>query len=68
MNQTTQNETKLFPYYCILYGMSVGLGGIVALVAELKNDLGFSDFDIGMTISCGFAAAFVASLVNCAYG
>ena len=51
MNQTTQNEIKLFPYYCILYGMSVGLGGIVALVAELKNDLGFSDFDIGMTIS-----------------
>ncbi len=64
MNQTTQNETKLLPYYCILYGMSVGLGGIVALVAELKNDLGFSDFDIGLTISCGFAAAFVASLVT----
>lgn len=64
MNQTSKSEARLLPYYFILYGMSVGLGGIVALVAELKNNLGFSDFDIGLTISSGFAAAFVASLIT----
>ncbi len=35
----------------------------MVLLAELKNELGFSNFGIGLAISSGFATAFVASLL-----
>lgn len=59
----TQKGPSLAPYYLIVFGMSAGLGGVVALLAELKHELGFSDFGIGIAIATGFATAFVASLV-----
>ena len=59
----TQKGPSLAPYYLIVFGMSAGLGGVVALLAELKHELGFSDFGIGIAIAAGFATAFAASLV-----
>ena len=59
----TQKGPSLAPYYLIVFGMSAGLGGVVALLAELKHELGFSDFGIGIAIATGFATAFAASLV-----
>ena len=58
----THKGPNLAPYYLIVFGMSAGLGGVVALLAELKHELGFSDFGIGIAIATGFATAFVASL------
>ncbi len=54
---------SLAPYYLIGFGLSSGLGGVVALLAEFKHELGFSDLGIGVSISAGFAAAFAASLI-----
>ena len=59
----THKGPNLAPYYLIVFGMSAGLGGVVALLAELKHELGFSDFGIGIAIATGFATAFVASLI-----
>jgi len=59
----TDKRASLAPYYLIVFGMSAGLGGVVALLAELKHELGFSDFGIGLSIAAGFATAFIASLV-----
>ena len=36
---------------------------IIVMLAELRDQLGFSEVDIGLAIGSGFAAAFVASLV-----
>ena len=54
---------KLTPYFFILFGMSAGLACIIVLLAELRDQLGFSEMGIGLAIGSGFAAAFVASLV-----
>ena len=54
---------NLTPYFFILFGMSAGLACIIVLLAELRDQLGFSEMDIGLAIGSGFAAAFVACLV-----
>jgi MFS family permease len=54
---------SLTPYFFILFGMSAGLACIIVLLAELRDELGFSEMDIGLAIGSGFAAAFVASLL-----
>ena len=54
---------NLTPYFFILFGMSAGLASIIVLLAELRDQLGFSEVDIGLAIGSGFAAAFVACLV-----
>jgi MFS family permease len=54
---------SLTPYFFILFGMSAGLACIIVLLAELRDQLGFSEMDIGLAIGSGFAAAFVACLV-----
>ncbi|MBC8364694.1 MAG: MFS transporter [Actinobacteria bacterium] len=53
----------LLPYFLILGGMSAGLASIMTLLAELRNELGFSEAGIGLAIGSGFGAAFVATLV-----
>ncbi|MDP6492283.1 MAG: MFS transporter [Acidimicrobiales bacterium] len=54
--------TSLFPYFLILFGMSAGLASVMTLLAEFRNQLGFSQFGIGLGIASGFVAAFVASV------
>ena len=54
---------SLMPYYLILFGMSAGLASVMTLLAEFRNQLGFSQFGIGLGVATGFVAAFVASIV-----
>ena len=54
---------SLFPYYLILFGSSAGLACIIVLLADLRDQLGFSESGIGLAIGSGFGAAFVANLV-----
>ena len=63
MATAERSGPSLAPYYLILFGLTAGLGGVVVLLAEFKNELGFSNFGIGLAISSGFATAFVASLL-----
>jgi ABC-type arginine transport system permease subunit len=51
---------KLLPYFLILFGMSAGLSSVITLGAEFKQELGFSNFEIGLTIFSVFAASFIA--------
>ena len=59
----TGGGPKLLPYFLILGGMSAGLASIMTMLAELRNELGFSEAGIGLAIGSGFGAAFVATLV-----
>ena len=43
--------------------MSAGLASIMTMLAELRNELGFSEAGIGLAIGSGFGAAFIATLV-----
>ena len=54
---------NLIPYYLTAFAMSSALASVFALVAEFRNELGFSSFEIGLIISCGYAASFVSSIV-----
>tara|TARA_B110000116_G_scaffold41183_1_gene33533 strand:- start:1950 stop:3131 length:1182 start_codon:yes stop_codon:yes gene_type:complete len=54
---------NLIPYYLTTFAMASALASVFALVAEFKNELGFSSFEIGVIISCGYAASFVSSIV-----
>ena len=58
-----RSNKNLLPYYLILFGMSSGLASVVTLVAEFKQELGFSDFEIGLTIFSGFASSFISLIV-----
>ena len=42
---------NLIPYYLTTFAMASALASVFALVAEFKNELGFSSFDIGIVIS-----------------
>ena len=53
---------SLVPYYLILFGMSAGLASVMTLLAEFRNNLGFSQIGIGLGIAAGFVAAFLASV------
>ena len=54
---------RLLPYFLVLGGMSAGLASIMTMLAELRNELGFSEAGIGLAIGSGFGAAFIATLV-----
>ena len=43
--------------------MSAGLASIMTMLAELRNELGFSEAGIGLAIGSGFGAALVATLM-----
>ena len=52
----------LLPYQIVMGVTSAAIGGIVAVLGELRDELGFSDTEIGIVVSCGFLAAFVAQV------
>ena len=58
-----ETETSLLPYYLIVFGMAAGLASVVTLLAEFRNNLGFSDFAIGTSVAGGLGAGFVAALM-----
>ena len=58
----TRDGPSLVPYYLILFGMSAGLASVMTLLAEFRNELGFSQFEIGLSVAGGLGAAFVAAV------
>jgi len=52
----------LLPYYLIVFGMAAGLASVVTLLAEFRNNLGFSEFSIGASVAGGLGAGFIAAL------
>lgn len=52
----------MLPYYLIVFGMAAGLASVVTLLAEFRNNLGFSEFSIGASVAGGLGAGFIAAL------
>jgi MFS family permease len=46
---------------------SAGVGGIVALLGELRSTLGFSETAVGLIVSAGFLASFAAQVGLASY-
>ncbi len=61
--EPSKTGPSLTPYFLILFGASAGLGSIIVLLAEIRNELGFTETGIGLAIAAGFAAAFVANII-----
>ena len=61
--EPSKTGPSLTPYFLILFGASAGLGSIIVLLAEIRNELGLTETGIGLAIAAGFAAAFVANII-----
>lgn len=57
-----RKSRDLLPYQAVMAVTSAGVGGIVAVLGELRTDLGFSPTGIGMMVAAGFLAGFVAQV------
>ncbi len=52
----------LLPYLLLMGLTAAAIGGIVAVLGEVRDELGFSGTGIGIVVSSGFVAAFVAQV------
>lgn len=55
-------KRDLLPYQIVMGVTSGAIGGIVAVLGELRDELGFSETEIGIIVSSGFLAAFLAQV------
>lgn len=52
----------LFPYQIVIAVASGTVAGIIAILGELRDDLGFSNTAIGIIVAAGFFASFVSQI------
>ena len=52
----------LLPFQLLMGVTAGGIGGIVTVLGELRDELGFSGFGIGVMVACGFVAAFLSQV------
>lgn len=52
----------LLPFQLLMGVTAGGIGGIVTVLGELRDELGFSGAGIGVMVASGFVAAFVAQI------
>jgi len=57
-----RKNRDLLPFQVVMGVTSAGVGGIVAILGELRTELGFSPTGIGMVVAAGFLAGFVAQV------
>lgn len=55
-----RRDRELLPFQVVIGVTAGAIGGIIAVLGELRDDFGFSDTDIGVIVMVGFMAAFVA--------
>lgn len=56
------SRRELFPYQMVMAVLSGAVGGIVVVLGDLRDELGFTDTEIGIIVTAGFLAAFVAQI------
>lgn len=54
---------RLLPYCIVSGSMTLGYGSIYTLLADLRDQFGFSDSQLGLIVAAGFFAGFLAQLV-----
>ncbi|MEQ8842562.1 MAG: MFS transporter [Acidimicrobiales bacterium] len=50
------------PYYVVTAVLTMGYGSVFTLLAEFRNEFGFSESQLGLIASAGFFAGFVAQV------
>ena len=60
--QSSGKSPGLLPFQIVMGFTTAGIGGIVAVLGELREELGFSESAVGVIVSAGFLAAFVAQI------
>ncbi len=55
-------SSGLLPYQIVFGLFTAALGGIVALLGELRDEFGFSSIDVGLIVANGFLATFIAQV------
>lgn len=52
----------ILPYQIVMAVTMGSIGGIIAVLGELRDELGFADSEIGIIVTAGFLASFVAQI------
>ena len=55
-------RSALTPYLVLTAIATMALGGIFALLGELRDELGFSESELGFMVAMGFFAGFAAQV------
>lgn len=53
---------RILPYQIVMAVAMGAIGGIIAVLGELRDELGFADSEIGIIVTAGFLASFVAQI------
>lgn len=56
-------KRDLLPYQLIIGIVTIAVGGIAALMGELRDVYGFTNAQVGMIVAAGFLAAFLAQIL-----
>jgi MFS family permease len=56
------NAANLTPIYLLTAAMSLGYGSVIALLAEIRDQFGFTDAQVGIIAFAGFTMGFVAQV------
>ena len=64
---STKLRNELLPYQIVIGVAAASIGGIVAILGELRDELGFEDSEIGVLVTAGFLAAFLAQVTLARY-
>lgn len=55
-------KRDLLPYQIVIGVIGASIGGIVAVLGEVRDQLGFSETAIGLTVAFGFLGSFVSQV------
>lgn len=56
------SKRELLPYQIVMAAVGASIGGIVAVLGDLREELEFTESEIGIVVTAGFGAAFVAQI------
>lgn len=59
---TRRPDGDLLPFQIVMAVTAGAIGGIIAVLGELRDELGFSETSIGVIVAAGFLASFVAQV------
>jgi MFS family permease len=60
-------KPSFLPYYVVSGSLSLGYGSIYTLLPDLRDELGFSEQQLGVLVGVGFFAGFFAQVVLSRY-
>ena len=55
-------KDRFLPYYAVTAVLTMGYGSVFTLLAEFRNEFGFSESGLGLIASAGFFAGFLAQI------